>query len=101
MVEDKKESWMNDTRNKPLKKLGSFSKGNMHLEVQSTEPAFIFNTGDHLNPSDNPPYGPRSGFCIEPCRFINAINYPGWQDMVTLKPGQKYGYKNVYTAWEE
>ncbi|KAH8431103.1 aldose epimerase family protein [Aspergillus melleus] len=94
-------NWTIDTRGNPPKTLGSFSKGNVHLEVQSTEPAFQFNTGDHLNLSENPRYGPRSGFYIEPCRYINAINKSEWQNMVILKPGEKYGYKNVYTAWKE
>ncbi|KAK1148478.1 hypothetical protein N8T08_009483 [Aspergillus melleus] len=96
-----KGGWMMDTRANELKTLGSFSKGNIHLRVQSTEPAFQFNTGDHLKFSENPQYGPRAGFYIEPCRFINAINSPKWRSMVILRQGEKYGYKNVYTAWEE
>ncbi|PKY00447.1 putative aldose 1-epimerase, partial [Aspergillus campestris IBT 28561] len=99
VTEDKGDRTM-DTRSNELKTLGSFSKGNMHLKVQSTEPAFQFNTGDHLNSSENPRYGPRAGFYIEPCRYINAINSPEWRSMVILRQGEKYGYKNVYTAWE-
>lgn len=95
-----------DTRDLPLRQLAQFSHRNtgLHLEVHSTEPAFQFYTGKYINVpaiEGAPPHGEGAGFCVEPSRFVNAINEPQWRDMVTLKKGQIFGCKNVYKAWKE
>lgn len=95
-----------DTRSLPLNKLASFyhSKTGIHLEIHSTEPAFQFYTGKYIYvpPVDDlPARGPRSGFCVEPSRYINAVNNEEWRNMVVLKRGQKYGSRMVYRAWKD
>ncbi|EFR02656.1 aldose 1-epimerase [Nannizzia gypsea CBS 118893] len=94
-----------DTRPRDLMLLASFKhqESKMHLEVLSTEPAFQFYTGQHINvPAVGryPARGPRSGFCIEPSRYINAPNVPEWQKMCLLKRGQIWGARTVYRCWK-
>lgn len=95
-----------DTRARPLRLLGDFSHAdtNLHLQVLSTEPAFQFYTGAGTSVpaiGTNPARGPFSGFCVEPSRFVNAINVPEWRKMVVLPKGQKYGSKVQYRVWKE
>lgn len=61
----------------------------IRLVISSTEPAFQLYTGDHLSDA-------RSGFCVEPSRYVNAINVPDWDLQVILKPDQVYGSKTQY-----
>lgn len=63
------------------------------LTILSTEPAFQFYTGDYTNTEG---FGARSGFCIEPSRFIDAINHENWASQVTLKKDEVYGSKIRY-----
>lgn len=95
-----------DTRSRPLKRLAAFKHivSGLRLEVLSTEPAFTFYTGKYVDVpavEGAPVRGPRSGFCVEPCRYLNAVNVPEWRGMCVLKKGQVYGSKIVYKAWEE
>jgi aldose 1-epimerase len=95
-----------DTRGLPLRRLAQFSHPGtgLHLEVHSTEPAFQFYTGKYINvPAIDgaEPHTEGAGFCVEPSRFVNAINEPAWRNMVLLKKGQIFGCKNVYKAWKE
>ncbi|KAJ5594517.1 uncharacterized protein N7459_000725 [Penicillium hispanicum] len=95
-----------DTRGLPLRQLAQFSHPNtgIHLEVHSTEPAFQFYTGKYIDVPEidgAPPHVEGAGFCVEPSRYVNAINEPEWRSMVLLKKGQKFGCKNVYKAWKE
>jgi len=95
-----------DTRSLTLKRLASFyhPTSKVHLEVHSTEPAFQFYTGKYIDVKavgDLPARGPRSGFCVEPSRYINAINTDEWKGMVVLKRGKKYGSRSVYRAWRD
>jgi len=94
-----------DTRNGPLRKLAGFSHPTTHLHIDffSTEPAFQFYTGELIDAAahgDTPARGARAGFCIEPSRFINAINEPEWRRQVVLKRGDIWGAKTVYKAWK-
>lgn len=95
-----------DTRGSRLRKLMSayHPSTSMHLEVHSTEPAFQFYTGDAIEVTKSegmPVFPPRAGFCIEPSRFINAVNVPEWRAQVVLKQGQIYGSRIVYRAWQK
>ena len=95
-----------DSRGSELRVLGSFfhPATKIHLEVHSTEPAFQFYTGKYIDVptvGDLPARGPRSGFCVEPSRYINAANVEEWKDMVTLRRGQKYGCRTSYRAWQD
>ncbi|OCK86154.1 galactose mutarotase-like protein [Lepidopterella palustris CBS 459.81] len=94
-----------DTRSLPIQKLAAFYHPDtkLHLEILSTEPAFQFYTGKYI---DVPAVdgvqarGPRSGFCVEPSRYVNAINVPEQKGMVVLKKGQTYGSRSVYRGWK-
>ncbi|KAK6378908.1 hypothetical protein LTS17_006611 [Exophiala oligosperma] len=94
-----------DTRQRPLKPLISVShpKTKIHLDIFSTEPSFQFYTGKYINQpatADTPARGARAGFCVEPGRFINAVNVPDWENQVVLKRGQTWGAKTVHKAWK-
>ncbi|PTB77444.1 galactose mutarotase-like protein [Trichoderma longibrachiatum ATCC 18648] len=72
--------------------------------ADETVPSFQFYTGDLTNvPAAEglPARGPRSAFCCEPGRWINACNVPEWKNMVLLKKGETYGARIVYRAWTE
>jgi aldose 1-epimerase len=93
-----------DTRRLPLKRLGTFyhADSGILLKVLSTEPAFQLYTGEYNDVpavENLPARGPRSGFCVEPSRYVNAVNGDAWKAMVTLKRGERYGSKIVYRAW--
>ncbi|GKT82518.1 aldose 1-epimerase [Colletotrichum tofieldiae] len=79
-------------------------KNGVNLEVLSTEPAFQFYTGEGINVpavEGAPARGKRSGFCVEPSRWVNAINVPEWKGQMLLKKGETYGTRIVYKAWSE
>lgn len=95
-----------DTRTEPLRKCCSFYHPNtrMHFECLSTEPAFQFYTGEYIDvpaTEGESAKGPRSGFCVEASRYINAVNEPKWRGQVILKKGQKWGSKTVYRGWKD
>lgn len=95
-----------DTRNEKLVKLveAHHPDSKVHLEVYSTEPAFQFYTGKYIDVPEvpgAPARGKRSGFCVEPSRYVNAINVEEWKNQVLLKKGEKYGSRIVYRAWRE
>lgn len=94
-----------DTRDSILQKLISLHHpgSGIHLEVFSTEPAFQFYTGKYIDVAateHTPARGKRAGMCIEPSRYINAINVPDWRAQVLLKKDSIYGAKTVYKAWK-
>ena len=94
-----------DSRSSPLQLAASFYHplSHIHLEVRTTEPAFQFYTGDYVNvPAvhSTPSRPSRAGFCVEPGRYINAVNVDEWRSMVVLKKGETYGSRIVYTAWK-
>jgi aldose 1-epimerase len=100
-----------DSRQRPVRLLASFfhPDSKVHLEVHSTEPAFQFYTGEYIdvpeikesNGETIAKRGPRSGFCVEPGRYVNAVNTPQWGNMVRLKKGKKYGSKIRYFTWKD
>lgn len=95
-----------DTRSLTSRRLVEMSHPStgLHLEISSTEPAFQFYTGDHVNiaaSADSPAMPGRAGICVEPSRYINAINVPEWEKQVVLKRGQLWGCKTVYKSWKD
>jgi aldose 1-epimerase len=95
-----------DTRSLPLTKLVAayHPESKIHLEVFSTEPAFQFYTGKYVDVAavnGLPARGARAGFCVEPSRFVNAINVPEWKEQVLLKKGEVYGSRVVYKGWSD
>ena len=76
----------------------------IHLEVLSTEPAFQFYTGKYIQVpavEGMPERGPRSGFCVEPSRYVDAVNVEKWKNQVLLRKGEKYGTRIVYRTWRD
>lgn len=95
-----------DTRGSTLNKLVAafHPDSKIHLEVYSTEPAFQIYTGKGIDVpavEGAPARGSRAGFCVEPSRWVNAVNIPEWRDQVVLKKGETYGARIVYKAWKE
>lgn len=85
-----------DTRNLPLVPVfeGSDPNSTTWLTVQTTEPSFQVYSGDFTDIPGK--FGPRSGFCVEPGRFVSAANKEEWKAFVTLKKGDTYGSKLKY-----
>ncbi|KAM9929285.1 hypothetical protein OXX59_001283 [Metschnikowia pulcherrima] len=84
-----------DTRKNELKQIFEVSdKNSRKIEFYSTEPSFQFYTGDGVVDVDG--FHPRSGLCIEPGRFTNAINVSEWRSQVLLKKDQVYGSRTKY-----
>lgn len=97
-----------DTRSSPLllNLAAHHPKTGIHLQVLSTEPAFQFYTGTGASMNvpavdGAPARGVRSGFCLEPSRWVNAINVPEWKNQSLLKKGETYGARIVYKAWSD
>ncbi|KAI1817028.1 galactose mutarotase-like protein [Poronia punctata] len=95
-----------DTRGLPLVALvdAHHPESKIHLQVLATEPAFQYYTGKYIDvPAVEglPARAPRSGFCVEPSRFVNACNVDEWKNQMLLKKGEKYGCRIVYKAWKE
>lgn len=93
-----------DTRTQPLKLLVSayHPDSKIHLEVWSTEPGFQFYTGEGVDVDvENVKYGARAGFCVEPHRWVNAVNVEGWQAQVLVGKGEVWGSRILYRAWAD
>ncbi|KAL8708040.1 MAG: hypothetical protein Q9220_007036 [cf. Caloplaca sp. 1 TL-2023] len=100
-----------DTRTLSLRTLATIShpKTGLHLEIQSTEPAFQFYTGDGLyipeaetkNGVKIPSRGKRSGIAIEPSRYVNCAGREEWRRMCKIRKGELWGALSVYRAWKE
>ena len=95
-----------DTRSSPLTKLVTafHPTTGIHFEVLSTEPAFQFYTGKYIDVpavENVEKRGARSGFCVEPSRYVNAVNVDEWREQVVLKKGEVYGSRIVYRGWSD
>ncbi|KAL8980211.1 MAG: hypothetical protein Q9205_004642 [Flavoplaca limonia] len=100
-----------DTRFLPLKTLATITHPNtgLHLEIQSTEPAFQFYTGDGLYIPEAetdkgvkiPSRGKRSGIAIEPSRYVDCAGREEWRRMCKIRKGQLWGARSVYRAWKD
>jgi aldose 1-epimerase len=70
------------------------------LEVHTTEPGVQLYTGNHLDGKligkAGKPYGERSGFCLETQHFPDSPNRASFPS-TTLKPGEEYNSRTVYT----
>lgn len=100
-----------DTRSLPLRHLATISHPDtgLSLEIQSTEPAFQFYTGDGLYIPEAKTdkdiiissRGKRSGIAIEPSRYVNCAGREEWRGMCRLRKGELWGAKSVYRGWKE
>ena len=105
VLNDKPSTVPLDSRSLPLQTAASFHHPltNLHLEVQTTEPAFQFYTGKYIDTpavGEAPARASRAGFAVEPARYTNAINVDQWRGMVLLRRGEAYGSRMVYTAFK-
>jgi aldose 1-epimerase len=70
------------------------------MEVHTTEPGVQLYTGNHLDGAlvgkSGKPYGERHGFCLETQHFPDSPNKPSFPT-TTLRPGEEYNSKTVYT----
>ncbi|CCE92262.1 bifunctional protein GAL10 TDEL_0E00190 [Torulaspora delbrueckii] len=62
------------------------------LEVLTTEPSFQLYTGDFLCGA----FAPRSGFAVEPGRYVDAVNMGKWRNNVILQRGDVYASRIQY-----
>jgi aldose 1-epimerase len=102
-----------DTRGRDLCLcISAYNAGtNLHMEVMTTELSFQFYSGDGINVAQIqvgdcheeqvPRRGPRSGFAVEPNRYVDAVNRPEWRNMILLKRGQVWGCRNQYRVWRD
>lgn len=71
----------------------------LRLDLHTTEPCLIFYDGGFTVPGapghDGTPYGPFSGFCLEPIRFPDAPNQPSYPSAV-LRQGELYRQVTEY-----
>lgn len=62
------------------------------LEILTTEPSFQLYTGDFLCGA----FPPRSGFAVEPGRYVDAVNQEKWRNCVLLQRGDVYSSRIQY-----
>ena len=78
-------------------------KTGIKLQVYSNLPGFQFYTANNLGKSTQPTgkhgkkYEKRSGFCIEPQFYPNAINTENFKEKGILKVGEEYNKEIVYS----
>jgi aldose 1-epimerase len=69
------------------------------MTLSADQPGVQFYTGNFLNGSargKDTTYGQYAALCLESQKFPNAINVPGWQDQVIVRPGQTYRHVMVH-----
>lgn len=100
-----------DTRPLPMKLLATLYHPDtgLHLEIESTEPAFQFYTGRFVDVPECETRdgqkvaarGKRSGLCVEPSRYVNCAGREEWRGMCKLKKGEVWGSRSLYRAWKD
>ncbi len=74
----------------PSARLWSPQSG-LSVEIQTTQPALQFYTGQHLGE----PFNPHDGICLEAQQLPNAPNIPTFPSTVLL-PGEIYQHRTLY-----
>jgi aldose 1-epimerase len=85
-------------RMRPVARLEDPISGRV-MTLSADQPGVQFYSGNFLDGSTRgkgTAYVQHAGLCLETQRFPNAINVPGWQDQVTLQPGQEYRHVMVH-----
>ncbi|CAN6604588.1 hypothetical protein TRVA0_002S04368 [Trichomonascus vanleenenianus] len=96
-----------DTRSHTLRDCAHMydPESKQHLVISSTEPVYQIYTGDMMKVPqyEGEPAGfpSRSGIAIEPARPTNAPLVDKWRPWVSLKKGDVYGSKTVFTTYVE
>lgn len=94
-----------DTRNDELKPLVHMyhPSNDVNIKISSTDPAFQIYSCEGMNipklEGESQGFGDRAGIACEPSRPTNAASMPQWRNWVTLKKGQTYGSKSVFSNW--
>ncbi|MCJ1287207.1 hypothetical protein MMC26_006555 [Xylographa opegraphella] len=100
-----------DTRSQSLQTIATMHHPHtgLHLEIDSTEPAFQFYCGRFVDvPECETSHGARvekrgkrCGICVEPSRYVNAPGREEWRGMCRLRKGEVFGSRSVYRAWKD
>ena len=100
-----------DTRSLPLQTIATMHHPHtgLHLEIDSTEPAFQFYCGRFVDVPECETSqgakvakrGKRSGICVEPSRYVDAAGREEWREMCRLRKGEVFGSRSVYRAWKD
>lgn len=74
-------------------------QGDLRMDVLTTEPGIHFYDGGKLAVPvaglNGSVYAPRAGICLEPHRFADAPNHPGFPNTV-LRPGETYRQTTIF-----
>ncbi|MGB0411412.1 MAG: aldose epimerase family protein [Pikeienuella sp.] len=81
---------LSDTRREP-RFAAALSSESVSMRLSTTEPGLVIYTADMLN---TPPFGPRSGICLEPQSWPDAINQPNFPSMI-LRPQEVYHQETI------
>jgi aldose 1-epimerase len=84
---------------RPVARLKDPKSGRV-MTLAADQPGVQFYTGNFLDGSakgKGTAYVQHAALCLETQKFPNAINVPGWQDQVILRPGQTYRHVMVHT----
>jgi aldose 1-epimerase len=85
-------------RMRPVARLKDPKSGRV-MTLSADQPGVQFYTGNFLDGSASgkgATYVQHAALCLETQGFPNAINVPGWQDQVILRPGQTYRHTMVH-----
>lgn len=75
------------------------NESGLEMEIRTNQPGIQLYTADYISsgtPGKNGlQYGPRSGFCLEPMGYPDAVNRPEFPSVI-LHPGEKYNHSTEY-----
>ena len=90
-------------RLRPVARLKDPRSGRV-MTLSADQPGVQFYTGNFLDGSargKGTAYGQHAALCLETQGFPNAINIPGWEAQVVLRPGQTYRHVMVHAFTAE
>lgn len=70
-----------------IRECGTLTYGGLALKFYTSAPSMHIYSGKWNLPYQEGRHGPFSGIAFEPERYVDAINWDGWKDLVILKPG--------------
>ncbi|WP_421899882.1 aldose epimerase family protein [Maridesulfovibrio sp.] len=75
------------------------AESGLEMEIRCNQRGVQFYTADGMKSASSgkngQQYGPRSGFCIEPMGYPDAVNRPEFPSVI-LNPGEKYNHSTEY-----
>ncbi len=75
------------------------NESGLEMEIRTNQPGIQLYTADYISsgtPGKNKlQYGPRSGFCLEPMGYPDAVNRPEFPSVI-LHPGEEYNNSTEY-----